>query len=679
MIGFKSIPLRKRRTYQITVELPDGTILQDKCSRFPLTIGREDSRDMVIDHPSISRQHAVVRLTLGGTLSVHDDGSSAGTFVDSVQVTEATLDTNGEFFLGEVRVQLVPVATTPPPLPATSKDASDGWFYLDGNGAFQGPLSADQFRELAKFGVIRPDTTIRYGSQTTTAANVENLEFGSAATTSPAVTESAAAGFGDLSRVNHEPSGDLLCPHCWWRFDFDELLYIAQHDSLYGDPVLGPEAKSRFLPSRFTMDGKAIDAGGQECPDTACPRCHLYIPKATLFSQPLIISIVGAPSSGKSYLLAAMVWELRNLLPSRFAITFSDADATTNHILNEYEQTLFCNPHPDGIVSLRKTETEGELYNPATIENMKLRLPKPFFFDLKFMSHHTGASATETPKPYSLVLYDNAGEHFQPGQDTAASPATRHLMRSDAILFVFDPTQDPRFRALCAGCNDPQVRDPQVTYRQESLMTEMITRIRRHTGLTVGGKFDKPLVVVVNKFDVWRHLIKAELPLDIIHQADGDFVGELDVNAAFSTSLALRTLLLASCPNLVYVAEEFATHVIYLPTSAMGRNAEQLDGGGRGIRPRDIKPLGVTTPVLYALAVHNVIGLGGGPQPENVIEVAAIRSGDLFRITLPGDVTWTLPSTYLNKRLQCPKTGCLFIAIPAGNATPGSGGAKKVL
>ena len=35
-----------------------------------------------------------------------------------------------------------------------------------------------------------------------------------------------------------------------------------------------------------------------------------------------------------------------------------------------------------------------------------------------------------------LVLYDNAGEHFLPGADQATRPVTRHLGRSEAIVFA---------------------------------------------------------------------------------------------------------------------------------------------------------------------------------------------------------------------------------------------------
>src|SRR5690606_28748351 len=104
--------------------------------------------------------------------------------------------------------------------------------------------------------------------------------------------------------------GAMVCPHCWHHFDLDQMLAIARHQELTGDPVLGPEAPQRFLPSRFTPQGDAVDARGLSCPDMACPRCHLVIPRSLTTKQGLFLSIIGAPASGKSYLLTTMTWEL---------------------------------------------------------------------------------------------------------------------------------------------------------------------------------------------------------------------------------------------------------------------------------------------------------------------------------------------------------------------------------
>jgi hypothetical protein len=95
------------------------------------------------------------------------------------------------------------------------------------------------------------------------------------ATEQPAVT----ATTGPKPPARRLQLGPLLpritCPHCWHRFPPDQILWESQHAELLGDTILGPEAASRFLPTRFAVDGSALDARGMQCQNLACPRCHL--------------------------------------------------------------------------------------------------------------------------------------------------------------------------------------------------------------------------------------------------------------------------------------------------------------------------------------------------------------------------------------------------------------------
>ena len=70
----------------------------------------------------------------------------------------------------------------------------------------------------------------------------------------------------------------VTCPHCWESFSPEDVLWISEHVDLLGDPLLGPEQQQRFLPSRFTMQGDAIDSKGMTCRSPGLPRCHLPMP-----------------------------------------------------------------------------------------------------------------------------------------------------------------------------------------------------------------------------------------------------------------------------------------------------------------------------------------------------------------------------------------------------------------
>lgn len=141
-------------------------------------------------------------------------------------------------------------------------------------------------------------------------------------------------------------------------------MWIAtDHPNLFGDPRLGDQQTMRFLPSRFTFDGEAVDPEGQKTTRLACPACHLEIARPLYQIAPVFFSILGAPASGKSYFLASMSWQLRQLFPGRFSITMTDTDPVANARLHEYEEQQFLNPDPNALVSIAKTQLDGDLYD----------------------------------------------------------------------------------------------------------------------------------------------------------------------------------------------------------------------------------------------------------------------------------------------------------------------------
>lgn len=421
----------------------------------------------------------------------------------------------------------------------------------------------------------------------------------------------------------------VTCPHCWERFAPEEVWWIAEHVDLLGDPRLGPDHHRRFLPSRFNVEGDAIDARGLACQALACPKCSLGLPRALMELEPLFLSILGAPASGKSYLLTTMIWQLRDILPTEFGLGFADADPAANRALNECEESLFLNPRESEILPLggliRKTELQGELYDTVNYGQQVVSYPRPFVFTLRPTALHpyyekAGALAR------ALCLYDNAGEHFQPGQDTTANPATRHLARSRALLFLFDPTQDKRFRAACRGkaAGSSGDRDNRLS-RQETLLNEAAARVRKFRGLSQSARDDRPLIVILSKFDEWSHLIGSMDDPEPWRRIDGAGVRGLDVDRIHDRSARLRELLARYCPETVAAAEGFAEEVIYIAVSALGDQME-IDPATNlpGVRPANIRPYWATIPLLYALAraapalIPRIKRRGGGDDKRSM-------------------------------------------------------------
>src|SRR5690606_23716540 len=218
----------------------------------------------------------------------------------------------------------------------------------------------------------------------------------------------------------------VTCPHCWESFAPEDVLWISQHPSLIDDPRLGSSHQLRFLPSRFDVDGNAIDPEGFICHELACPKCHLVIPRVLLELPAQFFSIAGTPSCGKSYFLALMTWQMRRQAHKYFQLSFNHADPTINRILNHYEEMQFYNPDRDSIVKLAKTEEQGDLYDSVRYGEQIVNYPRPFMFAVRPLNDHPRAADAEKVSR-AFCLYDNAGESFEPGKDTLANPVTRHL------------------------------------------------------------------------------------------------------------------------------------------------------------------------------------------------------------------------------------------------------------
>ncbi|MCH2136842.1 MAG: hypothetical protein MK101_09715 [Phycisphaerales bacterium] len=408
----------------------------------------------------------------------------------------------------------------------------------------------------------------------------------------------------------------IKCPNCWNEFEPCDCVYISRHETLLGDPIVGDEAQMRFLPSRFSGNCMAVDPAGLTCHQLACPRCHLEIPRASLDFHPAFLSIVGAPGCGKSFLLGSMCWTMRKVLP-RLGLLFTDADPTLNQVVHAYEQTLFLAEDPTKPVSIRKTELDGgDLYRSVQLGLHEMRLPRPFLFTIA-----AGQEGQRDARGRLLVLYDNAGEHFLPGSDATRAPVTEHLVQSAAILFVFDPTQDPRVRRLCST-DDPQVQhgtrpgQAGTAVRQETVMSEAAARIRKHLGRSPQRLHDRPLIVILAKADAWIHnLPDVDLSTEPF-TTDPDGRMSLDMDRVRAVSGSCEAFIDAHCPELIAAARSFCSEVLFVPVSATGCHPELVEQDERqfyGVRPSSMRPQWVTVPLVRALdEVLVELGVKGG-------------------------------------------------------------------
>jgi len=397
----------------------------------------------------------------------------------------------------------------------------------------------------------------------------------------------------------------VTCPHCWAVFETHSVLWLSTHPSLIGDPRLGRDAQRRFLPTRFTSDGLAMDEMDSPCHRIACPSCHLEIPRVCTEMESWIVSIIGAPAAGKSFYLGAVARTLRNVLPSHYRVSFTDSDANLNRKINSYEQAMFGNPHSDSLIPLgeliEKTTEQGDQYSTVFTGNQRAQYPHPYTFTIRPDPTHP---KLKDPVAASrvLCLYDNAGESYLSGSDSTLNPVTRHLAQASMLLFLFDPTQDHDFRRAYLEGEGTIPTDSRIALRQQqTIVAEAANRVRLLKNMPSSKKHDKPLFVIVTKQDLWGHLVPAIAQAAPLHITGKEGVGYFNADRVTAISVGIREMMVRLSPAVVDAAESFAQKVVYVGASSLGMSPTRNAAGEWVIRPRDIKPEGVEVPFLHGL------------------------------------------------------------------------------
>lgn len=383
--------------------------------------------------------------------------------------------------------------------------------------------------------------------------------------------------------------GRFLCPLCWTRFDYGDVMHIAQHESLNGDPVLGEGVPMRFFAGKFNDAGLALDPLGMPCPDLACPHCRRRLPDGFLEQPHHIFSLIGAPGAGKSYYISVLAKVLPETLYKSFGVLMKDADPTGNARLNDMKNRLFAGGTAEQAI-LVKTQLEGEMYEQVPHAGRFVAMPKPFVFRLSKKE-----SNSDTDQGCGLIFYDNAGEHFEPGSDSVESPGARHVANSSAWFFLFDPTSSTGFRQSLKDNPDPQLKIEGKIDQQYILLAELEARVRKLRSLGTRDPIDTPLAILVGKSDLWNPRLLIE-PLEEPLTDAG-----LDMVKVESNSNKLRKLLLEYNPTLVANADSLSTQVAYFPVSALGHSPKPLANGALAPDPEQIRPYMVEIPMLWVL------------------------------------------------------------------------------
>lgn len=516
-----------------------------KLEGFPLVAGRGESCDVVLADPKVGRQQFKLEKNPSGELVVSDLGGG----------------TNPTYWDGDVMRGPAVVTVDEPHLIVAGRTIL---------GLAQNVQQAIEFVNLNAGILDEPD-------------EVESETSGNS-------VGSEDTGGGRIlysEEVDPVEGESFRCPYCRAVVPMEDVLSVSVSPSLLGDPILGETEQRRFLPSRFTGTGLALDAAGGVCTEIACPRCHMSLPQVLIEMPQIVMSVVGAAGAGKSVFLASCIWECRQKLSRLFGIGFRDLDPVANRWINAYEEKLFFQENGEAFQQIEKTDLQASnVCRSVVLDGDSVLLPLPSFFLLK----------KDEGKPQSLVVYDSAGEHFRAGADLQSSAVTLNMLNADVLFFMFDPSADPRFRSrLNRGGGTAQ----NYAQRQDVLLAEMSARILRHLGNRGERKLTRPLVFGVSKAD----LLSQSLPLEMsLYQDRGSRHFALDVAALRRLSEATERLLAEVVPEVVETAHDIAENVWFIPVSALGHNPMR-----EGVRPCDIKPFWAELPIVLTLAKRGLI------------------------------------------------------------------------
>ena len=404
-----------------------------------------------------------------------------------------------------------------------------------------------------------------------------------------------------ISKANLE--GTQTCPVCWLRFDTGDIMHIAKHDSLRGDPLLGIDAQQRFLATRFDNAGQALDAMGIPSSEIACPHCRRKLPRSFLGIPHHIISLVGDQSAGKSYFLSVLTKMLPATLYSDFGVTWLESDPTGNAPVNDMRKALFGAIRPEE-AKLAKTVFEGAMYEKLPRQGRMVALPRPFIYTI--------IPRRNTPaKQCALIFYDNAGEHFQPGVDIHEQPGAQHVASASGIIYLFDPFNSPEFRRAISNTKDPQLEKP-VVDQQDTILAEMRVRIHAIRNLRPHEVFSTPIAFVVGKCDAWLPLLNGQPITQPIH------TGILDQGAIDRNSTIVRELMHRLCPSVVANATALSTNVMFFAASSFGHTPVKTSRGDYVPDPSQLKPFHVEVPTLWLLSqIYPPLLPSGNPAGSN--------------------------------------------------------------
>lgn len=562
-----------------------------KINVFPFVVGRSPLGTSVakIGDPAMSRVQFSITKMLGQVYYVNKSSENRAS-VDGEPVEGNKRLAPGNHII-QVGCTTMGIGTRYDELCAEVRAKTVTYYMARVDGRELGPWTEAQLLEACENGIVKRETKI-WNPQSPDVVSVASdlIDFGTEPMADAVAGQTSAKRFVTVDEGAVVELGEnFKCPYCRTVSDIGDVLSVSVSPTLLGDAVLGEGEPSRFAPTNFTDNGLALDAEGGVCTDIACPRCHMSLPPDILNLEQVVLSVVGTAGAGKSVFLASSIWQCRQVLKLKFGIGFRDLAPAWNTWIRAYEEKLFFQQDDTKLQQIEKTDLQASnISRSVNLGGETVLLPTPSYFRIDGGKSDSGEKC--------FVVYDCAGEHFLPGADVHSSLVTLHTLSADAILFLFDPSADPRLRSLLDRGTGTASNSAQM---QDVLLAELAAKAKKYMGNRSGRKLAQPLLFAISKAD----MLRCELPVDAsVYRPDETGRLALDVAALRDVSARTESFLDRHVPEVSATAHDISDDIWFLPVSALGHNPLR-----EGVRPCDIKPIWAELPAVFTLARKGLI------------------------------------------------------------------------
>ncbi len=364
-------------------------------------------------------------------------------------------------------------------------------------------------------------------------------------------------------------ASNIVCPYCFESYSSSKVHYICMKCDVTEDAKLREfwkverRLKPRFVSSKGVygfLSGKPREANCPTCKAPtyrfACPHCHNELVPEMVENGSVIVSIIGAPSSGKTNYITVLINELKknahkvNLGFSPTSVGRDSKEYTSNLYNNEYYKRLY--------VDKQCAEKTKENEDKPSI---------PLIFRL---------NVRNTKKAVYLVFYDSAGENFNDPDKMEAQ--ARFLSRSAGIVLLFDSYSVPKI--------DEMLKERRIqTNRKESDGTFRQSWEKIYDFMNRGkdkALFKKPFAITFSKIDT---LIENK---DYFHDLNLDSM-DADVVPSYLRGRDGEGFSLRECDN---IHESFRSALSQWDSALLNELEDRSNFGPDGYRLFGISALG---------------------------------------------------------------------------------------